>query len=329
VAERYGVDAYADYQDVLARADVDAVIVATPSFLHGRMAVDAARAGKHVAVEKPLCLTLEDADAMIAAVKDAGVKAQYFENLCFSPAYRQARDVITAGGIGDVFFVRCREGSGGGVRAHQEVYAALQSGQAAGGEGETLGSWYVDYEKAGGGQLMSTGCHCIAYMRWLLDRDPVTSVYAALIAGVGPDPRVEDAAYLTLKHRSGTIGWVDTSLIDALGTFDDRAEIYGSKGTIFLDLYRSGAIRVYSQEGYGPIGSSMFGRIEGAGVNWSFPIPDEYWTLGYEGELRAFLRNILEDTSTEVSLEDGRATLAVILAGYESAKTGNAVLLPA
>jgi myo-inositol 2-dehydrogenase / D-chiro-inositol 1-dehydrogenase len=327
VAERFGVQPYTDYHDVLARDDVDAVIIATPSFLHARMAIDAARAGKHIAVEKPLCTTLEDADALIAAVNEAGVRAQYFENLCFSPSYRMAKEIIAADGIGELYFVRCREGSGGGVRAHREVYAALETGQPAGGEGEALGSWYVDYEKAGGGQLMSTGCHCIAYMRWLMDRDPVTSVYAALVTLVGPDPRVEDAAYLTLTHQSGAVGWVDTTLIDALGTFDDRAEIYGSKGSIFLDLYRSGQIKVYSQEGYGAIGSSMFGRIEGAGTNWSYPIADEYWALGYEGELRAFLHSIIDSTTPEVTLEDGRATLQVISAGYESARTRNAVAL--
>jgi predicted dehydrogenase len=84
---------------------------------------------------------------------------------------------------------------------------------------------------------------------------------------------------------------------------------------------------VYSQEGYGAIGSSMFGRIEGAGTNWSYPIADEYWALGYEGELRAFLHSIIDSTTPEVTLEDGRATLQVISAGYESARTRNAVAL--
>lgn len=328
VAGQYGVDAHTDYHQILERKDVDAVIVAAPSFLHAPMMIDAARAGKHVAVEKPMCLSLAEADAMIAAAQAAGVHTQYFENLCFSPSYRQAKEIIDAGGLGNIVFIRCCEGAGGGASAQREAYDALRAGGPSGGEGETLGSWYLDHAKSGGGALISAGCHCVMFLRYVLNREPVTRVYAALVNVVSPDARVEDAAYVTIHYQGGQVGWVDTSLVNALGTFDDRAEIYGTEGTIFVDLYRSSPLKVYSQGGYGQLGASMFGAIRQADRSWSYPMPDERWALGYAAELRHFLSSILADEPPAITLEDGRATLEVVQAAYQSGRTGNAVALP-
>jgi myo-inositol 2-dehydrogenase/D-chiro-inositol 1-dehydrogenase len=328
VADRLGADGHTDYAEVLERRDVDAVIIATPTFLHAPMAIDAASAGKHVAVEKPLCLNLDEADAVIMAAQSAGVHAQYFENLCFSPSYRQAKEIIDAGGIGDVLFARCCESAGGGAKAQVEVYEAAETGKEAGGEAAPFGAWTLDYDKSGGGALMSTACHCIMYLRYVLNREPATRVYAELMNVVSSDPRMDDAAYVTIRYGGGQVGSVDSSIVHALGTFDDRAEIHGTEGTIFLDLYRSGAIRVYSQSGYGQIGASMFGSIPGSNFNWSYPISDERWSLGYAAELRHFLEAISADQEPEITLQDGRATLEVVLAGYESAFAGAPVSLP-
>jgi predicted dehydrogenase len=329
VASALGVVAHTDYREVLERRDVDAVIIATPIFLHAPIAIEAASAGKHVAVEKPLCLSLEQADEMIAAAETSGVHAQYFENLCFSPAYRQAKEIIDAGGIGDILFARCCESAGGGVSAQREVHEDAAKGDDAGGEGSTFGAWTVDYEKSGGGALMSTACHCIMYLRYILDRVPVTRVYAELTNVLSPDPRMDDAAYVTIRYGGGQIGWVDSSLLHALGTFDDRAEIHGTEGTIFLDLYRAGGIRVYAQKDYGRIGDSLFGSIPGSKTNWSYPIADERWSLGYAAELRHFLNAIAADEEPEITFYDGRATLEVVLAGYKAAHTGKPVSVPA
>jgi myo-inositol 2-dehydrogenase / D-chiro-inositol 1-dehydrogenase len=133
---------------------------------------------------------------------------------------------------------------------------------------------------------------------------------------------------VTIRYGGGQVGSVDSSMVHAFGTFDDRAEIHGTEGTIFLDLYRSGAIRVYSQSGYGQIGASMFGSIPGSNFNWSYPMSDERWSLGYGAELRHFLEAISADQEPEITLQDGRATLEVVVAGYESAFAGAPVSLP-
>jgi len=318
IAAEYHVDWYTDYHDILERKDIEAVTIVTPNYLHAPMAIEAAKAGKHVAVEKPLCINLKEADEMIKAVKKAGVLDLYCENLCFAPSYSMAKDIIDEGGLGDVYMVRCREAGGVGVSPELKEYLASQKEPV---------TWYADYKKAGGGMLLSTGIHCITYIRHILNRETATKVYAELKTIMFPDERIEDVALVTVRYKGGQLGWIDTA-ISALGTYDDRAEIYGTQGTIFLDMYRRNPILVYSQPGYGPIGGSMFEPVLGADKNWSYPIPDEKRSLGYWHEERHFMKCILAGNRPKVNFDDGRASVEVVMAAYKSHATGNAVSLP-
>src|SRR5438034_900275 len=100
VAARHGCAYHADYLELLARPDIDAVSVCTTDRLHAAPVIAAARAGKHVMVEKPLATTLEDCDAMIAAAREAGVTLTIGHILRFDPRYRAAHDAIRAGRVG-------------------------------------------------------------------------------------------------------------------------------------------------------------------------------------------------------------------------------------
>ena len=85
-AKRHGVPRwFTDYHDLLAQKYIDMVSLALPNYLHAQVCIDSAQAGKHVVCEKPMCLTLEEADSMIKACRDAGVKLMYAEELCFAP----------------------------------------------------------------------------------------------------------------------------------------------------------------------------------------------------------------------------------------------------
>jgi predicted dehydrogenase len=107
--------------------------------------IDAARAGKHVVCEKPLCLTLEDADAIIAAGREAGVKMMYAEELLFAPKYVRAKKLVEEGALGDVFLVK-----------QSEEHAGPHS------------PWFWDVRRSGGGVLLDMGCHSIAVGRYAL-----------------------------------------------------------------------------------------------------------------------------------------------------------------
>lgn len=103
--------AYSDYSELLADPDVDIVEVLTPHHLHADMVVAAARAGKHVSVQKPMCNTVAEADRMIEAAKRAGVKLKVFENFVFYPPYVKAKELIAAGDIGEPLTVRFKLGT--------------------------------------------------------------------------------------------------------------------------------------------------------------------------------------------------------------------------
>jgi len=319
IASKYQCDFYSDYHQLLERKDIEAVIVVTPPRTHASIAIDAMKAGKHVAVEKPLCMTLDEAEEMIRVSKKEHVFDCYLENLCYAPTYSMAKRIVSDGGVGDVFFVRCGESDGKGIDKYREENVMR-------GKNETSAK-FPSY-----GMLHEGGCHPIMYCRYLFDRAPVSKVYAETrkYANRGS----EDAAFVTITYSSGQVAWVDTCIY-SLGTFDDRAEIYGTKGTILADLYgfhMNGGVKVHSQEGFDPaigssrypFGSGFFGKKRG----WSTPLPDEEYSLGYYHEQKGFLNNILVEKRPEVNFDDGKATLEVIMAAYKSQETGNAVTLP-
>jgi len=327
-AAKYHCDWYTDYHEMLERKDIDAVIVVTPPDLHAPIAIAAAKAGKHIAVEKPMCMDLKEADEMINAVKKAGVLDCYFENLCYAPAYAMAKQIIDDGGIGEPFFMRCGESDGKGIDKYREMFKdILKTRKPEAMEKKP--------SKPVHGILHGGGCHPIMYCRYIFDRQPAIRVYAETRNyGWGGDPRIEDVALLTITYKGGQVAWVDACSY-ALGTFDDRAEIYGTKGTIFADLYGSHmttGVKVYSQPGFNArIGSSRYPRGRGyfgVQTNWSHPIPDEEYSLGYYNEQQAFLRSILAGERPSVNFDDGKATLEVIFAAYESRDTGKVISLP-
>src|SRR5512139_2227241 len=105
-AEERGIaKAFDDYRDLLADKDIEMVNLCLPNDLHAEVAIAAAKAGKHVVCEKPLCRTLEQADRMIAACRQAGVLLMYAEELCFAPKYVRAKTIVDEGAIGRAFLV--------------------------------------------------------------------------------------------------------------------------------------------------------------------------------------------------------------------------------
>src|SRR2546427_378677 len=109
-AKRHGIArAYTDYHELLRDRDVEMVSITAPNRLHAQLTIDAARAGKHVVCEKPLCLTIEEADAMIDACRKAGVLLLYAEELFFAPKYVQAKQLADEGAFGRVHLVKQSE----------------------------------------------------------------------------------------------------------------------------------------------------------------------------------------------------------------------------
>lgn len=291
---------YTDYRELLRRDDVDMVVLGTPNDTHCAITLAAAAAGKHVVVEKPLCLNLAEADQMIAACRQANVKLMYAEELCFAPKYVRLKQLLDEGAIGKPTLIKQSERHDGPHAAH-----------------------FWDVERSGGGVMMDMGCHAIEFFRWMLGRSAISSVYAQMNTSVHADKtRGDDNALLILEFDKGCIALAEESW-SKLGGMDDRAEIYGSKGAAYANLLQGNAIQTFSQEGYGY-------AVEKAGstAGWSFTIYEEEWHYGFHAEMAHFIDCVQHDKQPLVTGEDGRAVLEVVFAAYESARTGCKTKLP-
>jgi predicted dehydrogenase len=291
---------FTDYRKMLELDELDMVVVCAPNNVHCEIAVAAFAAGKHVVVEKPLCLSLAEADRMIAAGRTANRKLMYAEELCFAPKYVRLKQLLDSGALGDPTLLKQSEKHDGPHAPH-----------------------FWDVIRSGGGVTMDMGCHAIEFFRWLIDRPPIKSVYAQMSTQVHSDKTIgDDNAVLIVEFANGVIGLAEESWTK-LGGMDDRAEIHGSKGVAYADLLHGNAIETYSASGYDY-------AVEKAGstVGWSFTIYDEAWNYGFVQEMAHFVDCVKHDCRPLVTGEDGSAVLEAIFAAYESAATGRKVQLP-
>ncbi|NPV46519.1 MAG: Gfo/Idh/MocA family oxidoreductase [Armatimonadetes bacterium] len=300
-AAKHGIPKhFTDYRDLLALPEVDLVFLCLPNYLHCQACCDAAAAKKHVVCEKPMAMTLAEADQMIATCAANGVLLMYAEELCFTPKYVRAKQLCDEGALGDLYLIKQME-------KHDGPHAA----------------WFWDVEKSGGGVTLDMGCHAFEYFRWMLGKPPVVSVYADMGTFVhGDKTRGDDNATIIVEFQGGCRGVAEESWAKP-GGMDDRIELYGSKGVIHADLLYGSSFRTYSQDGYGY-------AVEKAGSTkgWSFTMYEESWNYGFPQEDQHFVNCVAGLEQPLETGEDGRAVLEIVLAAYESAGTGRKVTWP-
>ena len=215
---------------MLERDDVDAVIVTTANNMHAPLSIQALDAGKHVMVQKPIALTLAQADAMIDAADRSGkqLMVSFFE--FFHPAFRRAKEIVDAGSIGDVFF-----------------YKAIMAWYMPSTE-----NWRFDPAVSGGGILMDGHSHHVAYFNWLLDDPEIASVYSDY-GTLASDAPVEDTGVTLIRtptamaEISGSNRLLEPNAQNG-GTFKESIEIFGTKGTIHIHPTERPSLRVYAPE---------------------------------------------------------------------------------
>jgi predicted dehydrogenase len=273
-----------------------------PNHLHARVTIDAAKAGKHVIIEKPLCLTLEEADEMIAVCTAHNRKLMYAEELCFAPKYERVRQLVREDALGSIYCMRqCEKHSG----PHSD--------------------WFYDLDQSGGGALMDMGCHGLAWFRWMLGAEakPV-SVYAQMQTGLihGGRTRCEESSICIVEFAGGVVGIVENSWAK-LGGMEDRVEVCGTGGVVYADLFMGNSALTYSEKGYG-YAMEKAGSTQG----WTFTNFEEAFNQGYPQELQHFIACVRDDTPPVATGEDGRAVLEMLNAAYYSARIGQKVALP-
>jgi predicted dehydrogenase len=289
-----------DYRELLDRKDIDALVVGVPNDRHREVVVAAAHARKHVIVEKPLAHTLDDADAMVKACARYKVKLMYAETICFSPKYRRAKKLVEEGAIGKLYMAK-----------QGEKHSGPHSG------------WFYDVERSGGGAVMDMGCHGIAWARWMFDKPKPKSVFAACQRVLHAErTQGEDNSVIILEFEGGGIAVIEDSWAKH-GGMDDRVELHGTEGVIYCDLLHGSSMETYSARGYGY-------AVEKAGETkgWTFTVFEEAHLYGFPHEMRHFVECILNDQQPMETGEDGRVTLEIIYAAYQSAGTGKKITWP-
>jgi UDP-N-acetyl-2-amino-2-deoxyglucuronate dehydrogenase len=296
VAE-FGVPCETSYERLLARPDVDAVAICTPSGGHAAQTIAAARAGKHVLVEKPMALTTEDADAMIAACRDAGVRLGVALQRRTEPAYQAVRSAITEGVLGSPVM-------GLALIPYHRTQAYYDSA-------DWRGTWAGD----GGGALMNQGIHIADLLLWFMgDVDEVQ----ARVATVSHDIEVEDDLAATLRFKSGALGSVLATTAAAPG-FPHRVEVYGTRGGVQLEAE---AIVRWEGEAAPKVDDALRPGTASAGAGSS---PTGITATGHARVMADFVAAIREGRAPLISGEEGRRSLALVLAVYQAARTGRPV----
>lgn len=301
LAARYNISrVYSDYRQLAEDPDIEAVTITAPNALHCEMTLALAHAGKHVICEKPLCMTLDEADLMIEACRNHGVLLLYAEELFFTPKYVKARQMADAGAFGKLHLIKQSEKHFG---PHSE--------------------WFWDVQRSGGGALLDLGCHGIAFAYWFLGRPKLLSAYAHVGTYVhGDKTQADDEAVTIIEFEGNAFSIIENSWARR-GGMDDRIEIYGEGGLTLGNLHMGNALPTYSEYGVGY-------AVEKAPTTtgWTYPVFEELWNYGFPQEMRHFARAIRGLESPQATGEDGKVVLEAVYAAYASAGLGCKVTFP-
>lgn len=279
------------WEAAVADPEIDAIDICTPNYLHAPIAIAAARAGKHVFVEKPMATRLEDANAMVAAARENGVHLTVGHNLRFAPVFQAMRAAMQEQVIGRPF----------GARA---VYMHAGPDEAWGSSSQ----WFWDEKMAGGGALLDMGIHIIDAIRWIIGR-PVIEVSAMTSRQLKPT-FADDMSFALLRFEGDVIASVQAAW-SARPSSDRELVIHGEEGNIAM-----------GRSSRDPLVFNL--RTEGRP---SRVVPEVPATADPDSPYLDFVRSIQRGVEPLVTGEESRDSLAVVLAAYESASTGRVVRL--
>ncbi len=292
VALKYGAsECYKDYRELLGRNDISAVSIATPDFAHTDIIIAAAKAGKHILVEKPLATSVEDCEKIIEAVESAkNIKFMVDFHNRWNPPFVSAKSAIENGELGKPMFMY--------IRLSDTIFVPTGMLSWA-SKSEVI--WFI-------------GSHVIDLARWLFN-DEVCKVYAVsrseVLKGRGID--TPDFYSAILEFKNGAVVTIENCWIlpDSLPTIIDfKCEILCSQGAIYLDVSSHRAIQKYTKD------KASYPDILGAPV-----IHNQQMGFTVES-IRHFVDCVVNDKQPMVTIKDGFATTKIISAIRESSKAG-------
>ena len=295
--EEQGVPWFTSYAEMLKKVDADVVTIATPSGIHAAQGVSAAKAGKHVITEKPMAITLEQADSLVQACDSAGVRLFVVKQNRLNPAVQLLKRAVDKGRFGRIYLANTT------VRWHrpQEYYDAAS----------WRGTWEFD-----GGAFMNQASHYVDLIQWLIG--PVESVVAKT-ATQARKIEAEDSGVAVMRFRSGALGVIEVNVLTHPRNWEGSVTIIGEKGTAKI-----GGTAVNKVEHW------VFAEYDDDDklIELAATHPPSVYGFGHEGYYRNVLAVLRGEAEPETDGRAGRKSLELILGIYESAKTGRDVPLP-
>ena len=298
-ASKWNVDLwYTNYVEMLEKAPIDAVIINTPHYLHYPMALDAIRAGKHTLVDKPMTINLREADDLIKEAKKKDVKLGVILQSRFDPTIRKVKEAVDEGRFGRIIL---GEASIKWFRT-QEYYEKS--------------SWRGRWATEGGGTLINQAIHTIDLLLWIMGRP---KYLWAQIDTVAHNIEVEDLAVAAIRFKNDALGIIEGSTATYPG-LPTRLEIHGTKGTATIE---GEALKRWSVLGEEEI---LEEKTKEGLKSWARPelVP----ATNHAALVRDFAEAILNDRKPFVDGAEGRRSLEVIMAIYESGRSGSVIEFP-
>lgn len=309
-AKEWGVDkVYSDYQQVLEDKDVDVVELLTPHHLHCPMTVQAAQAGKHISVQKPMALSAAEADQMIAATEKAGVTLRVYETFVYYAPAMRAKEMIEAGEIGEVQTVRMHVNSGSGDTSWNVPLSAWL--------------WRFNQEQCGGGPLVfDHGYHLFSLGYYL--GGPVEKVFAWIeqtpikeaVGMVKIDAPAMIMFQFKASHRYGQLDIEHTPGMRIYSDYyadDDRIEVIGEKGILFINRYTAKTVDLP------PL------MLFKGGKTSPIPVEGVEWHDSFIATTADFIDKLKTGGQPRLDGPTGKAVLQFTLAALQSASTGREV----
>jgi UDP-N-acetyl-2-amino-2-deoxyglucuronate dehydrogenase len=307
---------YTNLQQLLDDKTIDVVCLCTPSGLHGEGAIAALNAGKHVIVEKPMEISLDACDRMIAAQKRSGKLLSIISQHRFDAASSLVKELIDTGKLGKIFLATAE------VKwwRTQEYYDS----------GDWRGTWALD----GGGALMNQAIHTIDLLQWLVGG--VAKVYAQTTIAAHERIEVEDVAVATLNFHNGAVGTfvATTAAYDGLPV---RIDIFGTQGSAIIEGDRLKLVTLKTGETFASERAAAHALSVAKGGTASVKDQASHreaaveqgavWGDAHRAQIQDFIRALRTGTPPLIDGKSGRDPVEIILGMYHSTKTGQPVTL--
>ena len=297
-ADKYGAKPYTSYEEMLVNEDLDVVTIATESNLHAPIGIAAAKAGKHVMVEKPMAMTLESADELIRTCKDAGVKLAVIHQNRFNKSVKLMHKALEEGRFGNL--------------THGQATVRWNRDDNYYAQAPWRGTKLQD-----GGVLMNQSIHNIDLLQWTFG--PVESVFGYTRTAMRKI-EMEDIGTAVIKFKSGALGIIEAASTIYPKNIEETLNVFGETGSVII-----GGIAVNRIENWEfPSSEEEKKQIFASQEN----DPPDVYGFGHREIISDMIEAIRQDRSPAIPGEEGRKALEIILAIYKCQETKQPVVFP-